>query len=74
MENETTVKVTESIKSVASGSLSTVFGTNVIFAAFGSFLLQFLWSLINGLQMIVITSLFNLELPLNSHAVFVKIL
>ena len=74
LQDATTVKVTESIKSAANDSLQTLFGTNLVLAAFGSFLLQFLWSLINGLQMIVITSLFNSDLPYNSHAVNVQIL
>ena len=58
----------------AENMLAAFFGANVIFSLFSAGMLQYLWGLINTLQMIVMTSLFSLRMPLNADMVMLMIL
>ena len=49
-------------------------GSNLILGIFLSFLLQYLWGLINALQVVVLTALFNLEIPENASIIMEAIL
>ena len=42
-------------------------GTNFFLSIFMISMLQYMWGLINTLQMIVMTVLFSLNMPLNCH-------
>lgn len=66
-----------SIKNLAANTenaLKAFFGANIIFSFFSAGMLQYLWGLINTLQMIVMTSLFQLEIPPNADMVMLMIL
>ena len=56
----------DSIEEVTSSSLIAWFSANFFLSFFSSGFLQFLWSMINTLQIVMLTSLFNLEFPDNA--------
>lgn len=55
-------------------TLQAFFGANALLGVFSSYLMQYLWGLINALQMIVISALFSLDMPYNARDVMIMIL
>lgn len=55
-------------------ALKAFFGANILVSFFSAGMLQYLWGLINTLQMIVMTSLFQLVIPPNADMVMLMIL
>ena len=49
-------------------------GTNFFLSIFMIGMLQYMWGLINTLQMIVMTALFSLKKPLNCHQIMIAIM
>lgn len=47
---------------------------NLVFTVFSAYALQYLWGLINTLQIIVLSSLFGLDIPINAKLVMQAIL
>ena len=64
----------ESVGDASSGFLSVFMSTNVFLSIFMIQLLQYLWGLINTLQMIVIIVLFNVQFPLNTSQILIDIM
>ena len=64
----------ESVGDASSGFLSVFMSTNVFLSIFMIQLLQYLWGLINTLQMIVIIVLFNVQFPLNTAQILIDIM
>ena len=64
---ETTITVIKDSVAVAATS-------SLVMSFFLSGVLQFLWSLINGLQVIVLSILFSVMFPANAEAVFITIM
>lgn len=64
----------EAVASSAQNTLMAYFGANIIFSILGSGLLQFLWGLINTLQIIMLTSLFDLHFPDNANRIMTMIM
>lgn len=50
-------------------ALSAFLGANLVISLVSASLLQYLWGMINALQIVVLTVLFNLEVPINSDMV-----
>ena len=50
------------------------FSANFVMSIFSSGFLQFLWSMINTLQIVMLTSLFNLEFPDNATVIMTMIM
>ena len=50
------------------------FGANLLFSLFSAGALQYLWGLINSLQMIVLTALFAIKVPFNAEMIMIAIL
>lgn len=61
------------VKSAVMTTLQGFFGANALAGLFGSYVLQFLWGLINTLQMIVVTAIFNLDWTPNVNDVMLTI-
>ena len=67
----------DSIEDVAQSvktGLITHFTANFVLSFFSSHLLQYLWSMINTLQIIMLTSLFKLKLPESAKTIMTTIL
>ncbi len=47
---------------------------NIFVSIFSAGMLQYLWSLINTLQIVVLTVLFALEIPVNAEMIMIMIL
>ena len=54
----------ETFKEYTQNTMIAWFSANLGMSIFASFMLTFLWSMINSLQIIMLTSLFNLEFPI----------
>ena len=54
--------------------LLTFLGANIFLSLFSAYLLQHLWGMINTLQIIVLSSLFGLDIPFNADIVMKMIL
>lgn len=50
------------------------FSANAIVGIFSAYLLQHLWGMINALQMIVLTALFNVKVPFNAYMIMITVL
>ena len=64
----------ESVEGAAGGFLSVFMGTNFFLSFFMIGVLQFLWGLINTLQMIMFTVLFSCNFPLNASKIMIAIM
>ena len=62
------------MEEVAQYSLIAWFSANFLLSLFTSGFLQFLWSMINTLQIVMLTSLFNLEFPDNATRIMTMIM
>lgn len=54
--------------------LTAFFGANIALSFVSAGLLQYLWGLVNTMQIIVLTALFKLDMPENAEMVFVMAL
>ena len=52
----------------------TFLSSNIFLAIFSAQMLKYLWGMINVLQTIVLSALFNVQIPLNADMVMVAIL
>lgn len=68
------LKLIEQAKKASKTSLMTFFGANVVLGIFSAGLIQYLWGMINTLQIIMLTSLFDLNFPLNANEVMTIIM
>ena len=50
------------------------FASNIIISIFAASFLQFLWGLINTLQIIMLTTLFDLQIPINAKMVMTMLM
>ena len=72
---ESYVKLVKKIVETADSTLKTIFGSSIILSIFLAILLQYIWGMINTLQIIVLTCLFTrLEIPLNADEIMKMIL
>lgn len=55
-------------------ALQAFFSANIFVSIFSASMLQYLWSLINTLQIVVLTVLFKLPIPLNAELIMTMIL
>ena len=55
-------------------ALKAFFGANLFVSFFSAGLLQYLWGLINTLQMIMLTVFFKVDIPVNADTVMIMIL
>ena len=62
------------VKGAASNALKSFLGGNLFVSLFSAGALQYLWGLINALQMIVLTVLFNIDVAANADMIMVAIL
>ena len=62
------------IAEVAEDVLTAFFSGNIFISFFTSNLLQYLWGLVNTLQIIVLMNLFNIEIPENAGLLMTTIL
>ena len=58
----------------AENALMAFFSANIFLTIFSAGLMQLLWGLINTLQIIVLTYLFNLDIPMNASMLMVMLL
>ena len=72
--NPSMVAATKALAAGANNSLMAFFSANAIFGIFSAYLLQYLWGMINALQMIVLTALFNVTIPFNAHMIMITVL
>lgn len=61
-------------EAAAGGFLKVFLGTNFFLSVFLIGVLQFLWGLINTLQMIVLTVLFSVDMPSNCYRIMIAIM
>ena len=66
--------VIEVIASTAKSGLTAWFSANFFLSFFSSGFLIFLWSMINTLQIIMLTSLFNLDIPKNAKTIMTTVM
>lgn len=64
----------EGLAQAISTTMTFLFSSNVVVAGFASVVLYFLWGMINGLQLIALSSLFKIKLPANVNVVNIEIL
>lgn len=60
------LEVAELAVNVIENAILGFFGANIFFSFFSAQLLQYLWALINALQILVMTILFDLSVPINA--------
>ena len=53
--------------------LQAFFGANLVFSIISAYMLQYLWGLINAIQIIVLTSLFRITLPHNVGSIITAV-
>ena len=68
--SEAQVAAVEQITQGSDSILKTFFASNIFLSLFSASALQSLWDLVNAMQMIVLTSLFRLDYPLNVSELF----
>ena len=68
------IEAVESVAASSSGALAVFLGSNLILGAFMSFILTYLWGMINALQIVTLTTLFNLDIPDNANIIMEAIL
>ena len=49
--------------------IKTFLGSNIFVSFFNAHALQYLWGMVNAIQMIIMTSLFKISLPVNAFMV-----
>lgn len=54
--------------------LGAFFGANAFVSFFAAYMLQYIWGMINALQMIVLTALFAFQIPFNAQMLMISIL
>ena len=64
----------ESVTSTAENALMVYFSSNAFISLFAAQFLQYLWGMINALQVIVFTALFNINVPENAMTLMTAIL
>ena len=64
----------KAIEVVVGASLNGFLSGNLVFTIFASVVITYIWSMINGLQVIALTSLFKVNIPINVSSVLFKIL
>ena len=69
-EEKTALAITQGTEN----ALKAFFGANLFVSFFSAGLLQYLWGLINTLQMIMLTVFFKLNIPVNADTVMIMIL
>lgn len=77
LEKQTSKDLDEVISMLLSAIRAVMFGfatSNVILSFFFSQVIQLLWGAINTLQMIVLTVLFNVSMPVNAYAILIEIM
>ena len=72
---ENYVKLVKKIVDATQSTLKTIFGSSFLLSIFLAILLQYIWGMINTLQIIVLTCLFTrLEIPMNADEIMKMIL
>ena len=67
----------ETIQAITEGTedfLTGFFGANIFASLFTGGLLQFIWGMVNTLQIVVLTALFQVKIPLNADIPMMMIL
>ena len=64
----------EKIKAAAKILLFSFASSNIVISIFFAFTLQLLWGAINSLQVIVLTVLFNLLMPVNAQEILIEVM
>ena len=64
----------ETVAASSTGALAVFLGSNLILGIFLSFILTYLWGMINSLQIVTLTTLFNLTIPDNANVIMEAIL
>lgn len=66
--------LTQMITDLASDTVIMYFGSSVFLSVFFAGLMQYLWGMVNTLQIIVVTGLFTIVLPLNAQTMMFTIM
>jgi len=74
LKNAGMIATAKEVAKSATNFISSFIGTNLFLSIFSAGALQYLWGLINSLQMIVMTALFRIDIADNADMILVAIL